>query len=130
MDLEIGMILTASELNGFEHLSTFGKYEIYLQNEDILYIFAIDNKKLICSCFEFHNIEDGIQLAHMYTLPEFKGQKIGKEIIKNAVEIWNDFELPSTNNDDNYYYIEDGLGFIRSCFQDGILTEPKFKFPF
>lgn len=90
---------------------------------------AINQENLVCGCFEFHELEDGFQLAHMYVLEKLKGQGIGKAIMREAVDIWTEFELPSTNNDDNYYYIEDGYNFIISCFKDGILSEPKFKNP-
>jgi len=129
MNLEIGKTLTGSQLLKCENLKSFGNYEIYFLNEDVSFIFAIDNSNLICSCFEFHDREDGIQLAHMYTQAKLKGQGIGKAIITEAVNVWGEFLLPSTNNDDIYYFIENGLGFIYSCFKDGILTHPPFKRP-
>jgi hypothetical protein len=49
--------------------------------------------------------------------------------MRKAVDIWMEFELPSINNDSNYYYIEDGYNFIIRCFKYRILSEPKFKNP-
>lgn len=129
MNLEIGKTITSSQLYECEHISTFGVYEIYLLNEDISFLFAIDNADLICSCFEFHEKEYYMQLAHMDTISHLKRQGIGKAIMKEAVGIWPVFELPSTDYDRTYYFIEDGLSFIQSCFKDGILTAPPFKEP-
>ena len=84
---------------------------------------------LICGCFEFHERAEGMILAHMYVLKELQSEGIGKAIIAEAVNLWDCFELPSTNPDDTYYYIEDGLPFIRKCFERGILTEPPFNRP-
>jgi GNAT superfamily N-acetyltransferase len=129
MDLEIGKILTSSQLDELELISTHGSYEIYWQDEDPSFILAIDNTNLICGCFEFHDREDGTQLAHMYVLKNHQGKGIGKSIIAQAVDIWKDFELPSTNNEDTYYFIEDGYGFINHCFDEGILSDPPFTRP-
>jgi len=49
MDLKIGITITPQQLNDCEHISTFGAYKIYLLNEDISFLFAIDNANLICS---------------------------------------------------------------------------------
>lgn len=84
---------------------------------------------MICSCFEFHEREDGIQLAHMHTLKSLKGQGIGKQILREAVNIYTVFDLPSTDNSQIYYFIEDGYGWIQHCFDIRILTEPPFKRP-
>lgn len=130
MNLKIGKTMTATELQECEHIATFGVYEIYLLNEDISFLFAIDNANLICSCFEFVDREDGMQLAHMHTMTHLKRQGIGKAIMKEAVDIWTAFELPSTDNHNTYYYIENGLNFIQSCFEDGILTDPPFEEPY
>jgi len=129
MNLKIGKNITASELEACEHISTFGVYEIYFLNEDISFLFAIDNSNVICSCFEFVDRENGMQLAHMYTLPNLKGQGIGKQILKEAVKIYDVFELPSTDTNQIYYFIEDGYGWTQHCFDIGILTEPPFKRP-
>jgi GNAT superfamily N-acetyltransferase len=129
MDPKIGITLTQAMLHNYEHFSTFKTYEIYMLEEDVSFLIAIDKDNLVCGCFEFHEIEDGIQLAHMYVLPQLKGQGIGKAILKEAVEFWISFELPSTNNNDTYYYIENGYDFIISCFKEGILSEPNFKNP-
>lgn len=129
MNLEIGQTLSANELKKFEHLSTFGAYELYVLYEDFTFLVAIDAGNLICGCFEFHEREEGMILAHMYVLKHLQSQGIGKAIIAEAVSLWDCFELPSTNPDDTYYYIEDGLPFIRECFEKRILTEPPFKRP-
>lgn len=129
MNLEIGKTITSSQLNECEHISTFGVYEIYLLNEDISFLFAIDKANLICSCFEFVDREDGMLLAHMHTLKSLKGQGIGKQILREAVNIYTVFDLPSTDNSQIYYFIEDGFGWIQHCFDIGILTEPPFKRP-
>lgn len=65
----------------------------------------------------------------MYVCAKSQGKGIGKAIIQEAVKIWTSFKLPSTNMNDNYYYIEDGLGFIQDCFEKEILKSPTFKFP-
>ncbi len=129
MDLKIGKTITATELKECEHISQFGAYEIYLLNEDISFLFAIDSTNLICSCFEFHNGEDKMQLAHMYTLPNLKGHGLGKQILREAVNIYTDFDLPSEDKNQTYYFIEDGLGWTRHCFDIGILTQPPFRRP-
>lgn len=130
MNLEIGKTITARELQECEHIVQYGVYEIYWLNEDISFLFAIDNTNLICSCFEFHEREDGMQLAHMYTMTNLKDQGIGKAIMREAVGIWADFELPSTDNNNTYYYIGNGLRFIQSCFKDDIISDPPFKEPY
>ena len=130
MNLEIGKTLTLEELGQCEHISSFGVFEIYLINEDISFLFAINNDNLICSCFEFVENEDGMQVAHMHTLGNLKGQGIGKQILREAVSIWEVFELPSTDNSQTYYFIEDGYGWTQHCFDIEILTEPPFKRPY
>ena len=129
MDLKIGKIITATELQECEHIAQFGVYEIYLLNEDISFLFAIDNANLICSCFEFATLEDGMQLAHMYTLKNLKGQGIGKQILREAVALWTVFELPSRDTSQLYYFNDIGLPWTMHCFDIGILTEPPFKRP-
>ncbi len=129
MNLKIGKVITATELNECEHISQFGDYEIYLLNEDVSFLFAIDKANLICSCFEFTNTEDGMQLAHMYTLPNLQGQGVGKQILREAISIWTVFELPSEDTNQTYYFIEDGLGWTRHCFDIGILKQPPFIRP-
>lgn len=129
MNLEIYKTLTTKELNECEYISTFDIYKIYVYYGYETFLIAINNSNLICGCFEFHEIEDGYQLAHMYVIPTLKGKGIGKTIISEAVKLFETFRLPSTNSNDTYYYIEDGLGFIHSCFDDGILVEPPFKRP-
>jgi len=129
MNLEIGNTLTTTKLNKFELLTTFGSYRIFLLNQDPLFIIAVDPANLICGCFDFPETEEGIQLAHMYVLGHLKGQRIGTAILTEAVNLWTVFILPSTNKNDTYYFIGNGYGFIQSCFDRGVLTEPPFKRP-
>ena len=42
MNLEIGKTVTLEELGQCEHISSFGVFEIYLINEDISFLFAIN----------------------------------------------------------------------------------------
>jgi GNAT superfamily N-acetyltransferase len=129
MDLKIGKTITATELQECEHIAQFGVYEIYLLNEDVTFLFAIDNVNLICSCFEFHETEEGMQLAHMYTLKNLQGQGVGKQILREAVSLWTVFKLPSIDTNRTYYFIEDGIGWTRHCFEIGILSQPPFNRP-
>jgi drug/metabolite transporter (DMT)-like permease len=55
---------------------------------------------------------------------------LGALVFAEPVDIWVVFKLPSTDNNKTYYYIENGLTFIQSCFEDKILTEPPFKEPY
>ena len=127
--MQINQTLSATKLNECHPISTFGNYKIYQADEDVQYLFAIDNNNLICSCFEFVEYEDYVQLAHMYTVDSLKGQGIGKQILTEAVGIYNTFALPSRNTNHTYYFIEDGLGWIEHCFDIGILTYPSFRRP-
>jgi GNAT superfamily N-acetyltransferase len=127
--MQINQTLSATKLNECHPISTFGNYKIYQADEDVQYLFAIDNNILICSCFEFVEYEDYVQLAHMYTVDSLKGQGIGKQILREAVGIYNTFALPSRNTNHTYYFIEDGLGWIEHCFDMGILTYPSFRRP-
>lgn len=127
--MQINQTLSATKLNECHPISTFGNYKIYQADEDVQYLFAIDNNNLICSCFEFVEYEDYVQLAHMYTVDSLKGQGIGKQILREAVGIYNAFALPSRNTNHTYYFIEDGLGWIEHCFDIGILTYPSFRRP-
>ena len=129
MNLEIGKILTDNELVDCEHFNTFGNFDIYIHYSCDTFIFAVDNHNLICGCFEFHEGEDCCQLAHMHVLSTLKRKGIGKAIISEAVDLWGVFLLPSTNSEDTYHYIENGLSFIHSCFDCGILTDPPFMRP-
>lgn len=130
MNLEIGKTLTSGQLEQCDFISKFGVFEIYLLFEDISFLFAVNNHKLICSCFEFIENDNIVQLAHMHTLSNFKGNGIGKHILREAVSIWDVFELPSTDKSHTYYFVEDGYGWTQHCFDIGILTEPPFKRPF
>jgi GNAT superfamily N-acetyltransferase len=127
--MQINQTLSPTKLNECHPISTFGNYKIYQADEDVQYLFAIDNNILICSCFEFVEYEDYVQLAHMYTVDSLKGQGIGKQILREAVGIYNTFALPSRNTNHTYYFIEDGLGWIEHCFDMGILTYPSFRRP-
>jgi len=127
--MEINQTLSSTALHQCHHISTFGLYEIYQADEDVQFLFAVDSNNLICSCFEFVEYDDYVQLAHMYTIDHLKGQGLGKQILREAVDIYERFELPSRNTNNNYYFIEDGLGWIEHCFDIGILTCPKFRKP-
>ncbi|MBC5838247.1 hypothetical protein [Flavobacterium muglaense] len=127
--MEINQNLSSSELELCCHISTFGVYEIYQAAEDVQYLFAIDSNNLICSCFEFVEYEDYVQLAHMHTVDYLKGQGLGKQILKEAVDIYGSFELPSTNHNSTYYFIEDGYSWIQDRFDDRTLSESKFRRP-
>ncbi|MCQ9640144.1 GNAT family N-acetyltransferase [Chryseobacterium sp. WG14] len=102
MDPQLGTILSKALLDNSNFLSTYKEeYKIYLYTNDLLFLIAIDESNLVCGCFEFtqieHEDEDKIQLAHMYVYEGFKGLGIGKAILKEAVNLWNIFELPSKN---------------------------------
>jgi GNAT superfamily N-acetyltransferase len=129
--MEIGDVLTPIQINQMEHLSQFNGHETYLEqeNEHGIFLVAVDHNRQVVSCFEFAEREEGFQLAHMYTLPANKGQGFGSELMRQAVNQWTEFELPSTNSNDMYYFIEDGLCFTRSCFTRNILTTPPFRYP-
>lgn len=127
--MKIGQTISQNELKTYEHISTFGNYEIFHAIEDVEYLFAIDSNNLICSCFEFVDYDEYIQLAHMNTIPNLKGFGIGKFILKEAVKIYDSFKLPSVDTADIYYFVEDGLGWIKHCFQIGILNPSKFREP-
>jgi hypothetical protein len=51
-----------------------------MSNEGISFLFAINNNKLIYSCFGFVETEDGMQLAYMHRLGYSRGQGIGRQI--------------------------------------------------
>lgn len=127
--MKIGEIITATELNKCEPIKSFGDYRIYRVGDEDLYIFAINNTKLICSCFEFYNGEDRKQLKRMNTIPNLKEQGIGTEILKQAVVKLEVFELPSIDTSQMYYFTEDGLGWIRRRFDDCTLKQPPFIRP-
>jgi len=129
MDFQINQIITENELRKFEFIRIFLDYKLYVLNEDYTYIIAIDKSSLICGCFEFHETDEGFQLAHMHVVGSLKGQGIGSEIMKEAVDMWEIFDLPSTDRSRTYHYIENGLRFIHHCFDIGILTEPTFTRP-
>lgn len=127
--MEINQTISPSKLAECEHIASFGIYEIYKFEDVEFYLFAIDSNNLICSCFEFAELEDGFQLAHMHTITSLKGQGIGKQILSEAVAIFDSFELPSIDTDQTYYFVEDGLGWTRHCFDIGILKQPNFRRP-
>src|SRR5690554_1063053 len=104
MDIKIGNTLSNSDISELEHIVNFKASKIYLCQDFEIFLLALDNNGLIISAFEFVDREDGIQLAHMYTMDNYKGQGFGKELMKQAVNIWDVFELPSTNNNDMYYF--------------------------
>jgi GNAT superfamily N-acetyltransferase len=129
--MEIGHILTPNQINEMEPLAPFNGHDIYLDQENGLGIFlvAVDNNRQVVCCFEFAERGEGLQLAHMHTLPANKRQGFGSELMRQAVALWTEFELPSTNQDDMYYFVEDGLRFTRRCFDRNILTTPPYTYP-
>lgn len=129
MNLDIGNTLSVNELNECEKISTINNYDVYMYDSLGTYIFAVNGNLLVCSCFEFHEGEDNTQLAHMNTLNQHQGQGLGKHILAEAVEMWSYFDLPSTDNSKEYYFVEDGYGWINHCFDIGILSEPPFTRP-
>lgn len=129
MNFKIDTQLTSSEINNCDHISTFGLFKIYVCYDYETYLIAIDSNNVICGSFEFFEIDDEYQLAHMNVSDSLKRKGIGKALIREAISLFGTFELPSTNHRDTYYYIENGLAFIHSCFNCGLLNEPKFKRP-
>src|ERR1035437_6862242 len=116
MILEINKTLTNSEISQCEYLSSHSLYKLYVYYGYETFIIAIDNSNLICGCFEFCESDEGCQLAHMNVLKSLKRNGIGTAIISEAIQLFDCFELPSTNSDDMYYYIDNGLNFIHHCF--------------
>ena len=130
MDFQIDQIVTDTEISQIEFLINFNNYRIFVIEKDYYCILAINHDNLICGCFEFHQSDDEMQLAHMYVSENHQRRGIGKAIIKQAVEILGSFLLPSNNSRNTYYYIEFGYSFIVSCFEDGILKSPAFRHPY
>ncbi len=129
MQLILGKILQPIPNHCVQYLNTIGAYRIYWTNEGNVNFFALDANFVICGLFEFIDHEDDTQLAHMNVLQQHQGNGIGKEIMRQAVEIYSFFKLPSKNKSDMYHFENDGLPFIRRCFDDGILTSPPFEHP-
>jgi len=129
MTFRIGTIISGEAINECEYLQAFGLYTIYLYNEDPAYVFALDENRQVCSCFEFVWTEGGLQLAHMRTLDHLKGNGIGRLILIESVSMWHEFHLPSIDTSQPYYFVEDGLPWIRRRFDEGVLTEPPFVRP-
>jgi len=128
MHLTLGNQLTPSQLEKLGFLIAHGNFNIYWSNDDEPFFLAEFNSQ-ICALFEFAEYKDGLILAHAHVLQEYRGQGIGKEIMRQAVKILGVFQVPSRDSDGMYYYIENGLRFIRSCFNDGILSSPNFIHP-
>lgn len=128
MYLTLGNQLTPSQLENLEFLKVHGNFNIYWYYDDVPFFLAEFNNQ-VCALFEFAEYNDGLILAHAHVLPEYRGQGIGKDIMRQAVEKLRSFQLPSRDSDGTYYYIENGLRFIRSCFNDGILTSSNFNHP-
>lgn len=129
MDIAIGKTLSNDELRTLRHISSHLGNAIYWSEGYETFLLAVDSAGLILSAFEFVPLEEGMQLAHMYTLDGYKNQGYGQEIMRQAVEIWEVFELPSTNPSDMYYFVDQGLPFTRACFDKGILKAPPFTYP-
>lgn len=129
MLLEINKTLTNSEISQCEYLSSYGLYQLYVYYDYETFLIAVDDSNLICGCFEFSESEGIYKLAHMNVIKSLKRNGIGTAIISKAIELFEWFELPSTNSDDMYYYIDDGLNFIHHCFDIGVLKEPPFVRP-
>lgn len=129
MNFQINQTISGAQLSKFELIKNYLGYRIYALEEDYSYIIAIDNNNLICGCFEFHDNDDGLQLAHMYVVKSLKRKGVGSAIMQEAVNMWGDFKLPSPDRNRTYHYIENGLSFIHHCFDNKILTEPPFLRP-
>lgn len=128
-ELEIDKWLADEQVKELDFLTEYNAHRIFISYEDLIFILAIDDKNKICGCFEFHESEDGVQLAHMNVSENSQRQGIGKAIVSEAVELWTSFKLPTNNTGDYYHYIDYGLSFIQSCFADGTLKAPAFKYP-
>lgn len=129
MIIEIGKTITTDDLIACEHLKAFEVYEIYRLDGYETYFFAIDNSQQICGFIQFTEIDDEWQAAHAHTLETLKRKGIGTALMIEAVEYFHSFELPSTDTNASYYYIENGLSYVNRCFDKGILTDPPFKRP-
>lgn len=133
MDPKLGTVLPNTLVNNLDFLNIYKDYQIFIYMNDHSFLIALDQSQIVCGCFEFiqieYNEEYKYQLAHMYVHENHKRLGIGKAILREAVNLWNTFELPSNSSENTYYYIEHGYSFILSCFRDGILTEPNFKSP-
>jgi GNAT superfamily N-acetyltransferase len=129
MILKLGGNLQQDQLIKFEFLTNYSGYRIYWTNDEESNFFALDKNNVICALFEFVDDVEFIQLAHMHVLEHHRGKGIGKEIMRQAVKIYPSFNLPSKDTTQKYYYIENGLRFIRRCFKDGILSSTAFVHP-
>lgn len=128
MHLTLCNQLTKDQLGKLEFLIAHRHFNIYWLNDDEpLFLAELNNQ--ICALFEFAEYNDGLILAHAHVLPDYRGKGIGKEIMRQTVNIIGSFHLPSRDSDGKFYYIENGLQFIRSCFNDGILSSPNFIHP-
>jgi hypothetical protein len=73
MEPSIGKTLSEEDKSKYQFCSNYGSYEIYLLEEDISFLVAINKENLVCGCFEFQELYEGLQLAHMYALEKLKG---------------------------------------------------------
>lgn len=118
-----------ADTQNWEYLTHHLNFQIFYKDDVDPCFIAIDQNDIVRAIFEFVETDDGYQLAHMNVSQDYKGLGIGKAIIEEAVNLWSTFKLPSTDSRQNYYYIEDGLQFIISCFNHNILTTASFKHP-
>jgi len=65
MEFEIDIQLQDTDKESLDFLTSYDAYELYVSNEDVTFILALNDKNIICGCFEFHDIDDQMQLAHM-----------------------------------------------------------------
>ena len=107
----------------YSYVQDFGN-----ENENNTFFFAVDPELCVCSCFEFVCKEEYTQLAHMHTSTKLKGKGLGTTIMKEAVKEYKYFKLPSTNLNEIYYFIEDGLSWTQNFLTKNNLCPP-FKYP-
>lgn len=117
------------------YLVKFKDYIIYSYVQDFgdesdnnTFFFAVNRELCVCSYFEFVCKEEYIQLAHMHTSTNLKSQGLGTAIMEEAIKKYNYFKLPSTNFNDRYHFIEDGLSWTQHFLIKKNLCPP-FKYP-
>ncbi len=75
-----------------------------------------------------HTDDDGTVLEHLWVLPDYIGQGIGKHLFLHVAELEHEFEFTSDPNADNFY-IKMGavkIGEYESILQGRMLT--KFRY--
>ncbi|MBA7557519.1 hypothetical protein ES705_50279 [subsurface metagenome] len=128
MHIKLSERLTKNQLNKLDCLSTINGINFYWLNDTDPEFYAINRDEIVIARFEFVQVDE-LQFAHMHVSQEYQNQGIGKEIMRHAVEIHGYFLLPSIDPNASYHYEGNGLQFIRSCFEDQILTSPPFEHP-